>query len=274
MRVCTLGDLLLDVVVRLDHPLVAGADTPARTTIVPGGQAANVAAWVAALGADARLITKLAADEGGGLAIDALTQLGVDVRGPFVAGGTGIVVSLVAGDGERTMASDRGVSAALGPAELEPDWFAGCNHLHISGYCLAAEPGRSAARRAAELARAAGASVSLDLAASPLIELCGPSRFRELVTTLAPDAVFCNEAEERAIGGALPGPAWILKRGAKGAVFDGAARPAAPARVVDTTGAGDALAAGWIVAGPDLALAAAARCVATVGALPSPRVAS
>ena len=110
--------------------------------------------------------------------------------------------------------------------------------------------------------------MSIDLSASTVIETCGFERFRELVVALAPDVVFCNGDEDRAIGGAIPGTTWILKRGARGASFAGDERPAAPAEVVDATGAGDALAAGWIVGGADLALEAAARCVATVGAMP------
>jgi ribokinase len=268
MLLCTFGDLLLDVVVRLDHPLVPGADTPARTSLSAGGQAANVAAWAASLGAEARLVAKRADDEGGHLAAMALRRLGVDICGPIAATGTGIVVSLVDAEGERSMASDRRASADLRVGELDPDWFARCDHLHVSGYCLAGEPGRSAARRAIELARAEGAVVSIDLAASTVIEACGPGQFRELVASIAPDVVFCNEDEDRAVGGAISGSAWILKRGARGVSFDGAEWPPAPADVVDATGAGDALAAGWIVGGPDLALAAAARCVATVGAMP------
>jgi ribokinase len=268
MLVCTLGDLLLDVVARLDQPLVTGADTPARTVVSAGGQAANVAAWVATLGAQARLIAKRADDESGQLAAAALQRLDVEICGPVVAGETGVVVSVVTRDGERSMASDRGVSADLRPDELDPEWFAGCGHLHVSGYCLAGEPGRSAALRGAALARAQGATVSIDLSASTVIETRGAERFRELVVELAPDVVFCNEDEDSAIGGALPGATWILKRGALGTSFDGDERPARPAEAVDTTGAGDALAAGWIVGGPDLALEAAARCVATVGAMP------
>lgn len=269
MLVCTLGDLLLDVVARLEQPLVTGADTPATTVVSAGGQAANVAAWAAVLGARARLVAKRADDESGRLAAASLQRLGVELCGPVVAAGTGVVVSIVTRDGERSMASDRGASGDLRPDELDPEWFAGCDHLHVSGYCLADEPGRSAAQRGVELARAEGASVSIDLAASTVIETCGSAEFRELVVGLGPDTVFCNEDEDRAIGGAIPGTTWILKRGARGASFDGDERAAVPSDVVDATGAGDALAAGWIVGGPNLALEAAARCVARPGALPT-----
>jgi sugar/nucleoside kinase (ribokinase family) len=81
--------------------------------------------------------------------------------------------------------------------------------------------------------------------------------------------VFANEDEDRVFGGRLPGVVWILKHGARGCSFDGDEREALPVpEVVDTTGAGDALAAGWIVGGPDLALEAAARSVQRVGSMP------
>jgi sugar/nucleoside kinase (ribokinase family) len=71
------------------------------------------------------------------------------------------------------------------------------------------------------------------------------------------------------VGRSLVDAAWILKRGARGCSFDGEEREALPVEhVVDSTGAGDALAAGWIVGGPDLALEAAARCVQHLGAMP------
>ena len=89
------------------------------------------------------------------------------------------------------------------------------------------------------------------------------------MTSLRPDVVFANEDEERVFGGPLPGAAWILKRGARGCSFDGDERPALPVdRVVDTTGAGDALAAGYLVGGPTVALEAAARCVTRLGSMP------
>ena len=90
-----------------------------------------------------------------------------------------------------------------------------------------------------------------------------------MIVRLAPDTVFANEDEERIVGGPFPGMTWITKRGAAGASFDGDEREALSVEnVVDSTGAGDALAAGWIVGGPDLALEAAARCVSRLGSLP------
>jgi sugar/nucleoside kinase (ribokinase family) len=266
--VCALGDLTLDVVVRLSGPLSVGADTGSRIALGPGGQAANVAAWAAALGARSRFVGKRGEDDAGRLAQEALTAHGVDVVGPR-EGRNGVVCSLVSPDGERSMASDRGAAAALRADEVEASWLDGCDHLLVSGYALLREPARGAALRAAGLARAQGAAIGVDLSSWTDLRDVGPARFRELLEEIAPDVVFANEDEERALGGPLPGPAWILKRGARGCSFDGEEREALPVeQVVDTTGAGDALAAGWIVGGPDLALEAAARSVARLGSMP------
>jgi len=87
-------------------------------------------------------------------------------------------------------------------------------------------------------------------------------------SSLEPDVVFANEDEER-VAGRVDDTAWILKRGAGGCSFDGDERAAIPVEhVLDSTGAGDALAAGWIVGGPELALEAASRCVQRLGAMP------
>jgi sugar/nucleoside kinase (ribokinase family) len=268
MLVCTLGDLTLDVVVRLSGPIATGGDTHATIRVGPGGQAANVAAWAVTLGANARFIGKTGSDDAGGLVRAKLEALGVDLVGP-VAGRNGTICSLVSPDGERSMASDRGSAADLRPDELEPGWLTGCDHLHVSGYALVLEPARSAALRAAELGRAAAAQLSVDLASWSAIEDAGVEAFREALRELEPDVVFANEDEERVVGRSFAASRWILKRGAGGCSFDGDERRAPPIeQVVDSTGAGDALAAGWIVGGPDLALEAAARCVQQLGAMP------
>ena len=268
MRVVSLGDLALDVVVRMRGSLARGADTASDVTLAAGGQGANVSAWAAALGAEARWLGKRAADGAGRLAAEGLERRGVELVGPVVETGNGVVVSLVEDGGERSMFPDRGVATDLRPEELETGWLA-CDHLHVSGYALVADPVASAAARAVELAREHGARVSVDLSSWSAIRDRGAAGFRALVASLAPDVVFANEDEEDLFGGPLAGAAWVLKRGARGCSFDGEERAALPVEsVVDTTGAGDALAAGWIVGGADLALAAAARCVQHAGAMP------
>jgi sugar/nucleoside kinase (ribokinase family) len=268
MLVCTLGDQTLDIVVRLSGPIAAGGDTDAEILVAPGGQAANVAAWAAALGARARTIGKRGADDAGRLVRRGLEARGVDVLGPE-EGRNGVICSLVCPDGARSMAADRASGGDLRAEEVEEAWLDGCEHLFVSGYALLREPARGAAFRSVELARARGAAVSTDLSTWSAIRDAGADEIRDVVLELAPDTVFANEDEERIVGGPFPGMTWITKRGARGASFAGDERAALPvARVVDSTGAGDALAAGWIVGGPDLALDAAARCVSQLGSLP------
>ena len=106
MRICTLGDLLLDVIVRLEEPLSRGADAVARTRSGAGGQAANVSAWVAELGADARFVGKRGNDTAGALVAQELEERGVELCGPVVEGPTAKVVAeqghnLVAGRQKR-----------------------------------------------------------------------------------------------------------------------------------------------------------------------------
>ena len=261
LMIVSLGDLLLDVIVRLRQPLAEGADADAITQLGPGGQAANVAAWVAELGGKSRFVGKRADDEAGGIAARGLERYGVEVRGPVVEGRTGTVVALVAEDGARTMASDRGVSPDF---QVEPAWLEGCTHLHLPGYSLLRSPIDDTALRAAELAP----RVSVDLSSWSAIRDFGPERFRRRLQALRPAIVFANEDEERILGGSLEGCEWVLKRGSLGARFGDLELPAVPAEVLDTTGAGDALAAGYLVGGPELALAAAARCVAKLGSMP------
>ena len=261
--IVTIGYLLLDVIVRLSQPLADGADADAVTQLGPGGQAANVAAWVAELGGEARFVGKLAKDDAGVIAAQGLERYGVDVRGPTVQGRTGTVVSLVAADGSRTMASDRGVSPDLRTEEVDTDWVLE-ETLHVPVYSLVREPIATAALRAAELAE----FVSVDLSSWSVIQDFGPDRLRARLEALDPDVVFANEAEEEAIGGRLGRALWIVKLGARGARFGNELLPALPADVVDTTGAGDAFAAGWHLGGAELALEAAARCVAKLGSMP------
>jgi ribokinase len=276
LRVATLGDVLLDVVVLLSEPLAPGGDVRASTRAGAGGQAANVAAWAAELGADARCIAKRGDDPAGELVARELAAHRVDLAGPVAAGATGTVVSIVR-DGDRSLASDPGVAPSLEPDELEAAWLA-CDVLHLSGYALLREPIAATALLAARLAREQGARVSVDVAAWTEIRSYGPVRFRELLDVLAADILFATEAEWELLGGAyLTAPVGVLKRGARGCtVFTEDAKldfAALNSEVIDPTGAGDAFAAGFLLGGsPEEAarrgLEAAARCVAKVGSMP------
>ncbi len=255
----TLGDLLLDVIVRLDDPLVPGDDQLAHTRATAGGQAANVAAWSAELGAEARYVGRRGEDAAGELVTRELGERGVEVVGP-ASGRTGIVVS-IASEGDRTMASDRGSAPDLAPGDLDPAWF-DCDVLHISGYSLLREPIASAAVAAAGLARGNGAVVAVDVSTWTLVD----DAFRAQLRELQPDVLFATEREQEVVGELAT--RWVVKRGAQGLTVDGRDYPAAPGTVVDTTGAGDALAAGFHVGGPQLGVEIAARCCGQMGAMP------
>lgn len=265
--ICSLGDLLLDVVVRLDSPIAEDTDTYGRTRVGPGGQAANVAAWVAALGGRARFVGKRARDPAGRLLADELDRRGVEVVGPEVETGTGTVVSIATADGRRTMLSDRGVALDFAPEELESAWLRGCEWLHVPVYSLTRPPLRDTALDAIRNV----AQVSVDLSGTVALEQAGVPFVRDLIEDRTSTVVFGNEAEVAMLG-PVPAASVVVKRGARGVLVrthsDTRELPALATQVVDTTGAGDALAAGFLLGGPELGLEAAARCVAQMGAMP------
>jgi len=261
--ICVLGDAHLDVVVSPGGPVAEDTDTPARTAVGVGGQAANVAAWVVALGGRARLIAARATDLAGQLVAAELARRGVDLVGPVIDGRTGVVVSLTDGTG-RSMLTDRGVGPRLAARLLQPGWLDGCSWLHLPGYSLAAEPVAGAALAAAERAP----RLSLDLSSTAVLQDYGAARFGELIARLRPAVIFGTEAEAALVGEVPPGSELVVKLGARGVRAGGTVFAALPTRPVDPTGAGDAFAAGYLVGGIRLGLQAAARAVATMGAMP------
>jgi ribokinase len=263
--ICVLGDAHLDVVVRVSGPVAEETDTPAQTVVGVGGQAANVAAWIAALSGPgrARLVAAQAADPAAGLVRAELARRGVDLQGPVLDGRTGVVVSLSDAGRSRSMLTDRGVGPRLDREALRPEWLAGCGWLHLPAYSLVSWPVRGAALAAAgQLPRR-----SLDLSSTAAIQDYGLRPFRTLAARLRPDVVFGTEAEADLVG-PVPGARTVVKLGARGVRTAGTTYPASPAEPVDSTGAGDAFAAGYLVGGIELGLQAAARAVSTMGAMP------
>jgi sugar/nucleoside kinase (ribokinase family) len=119
-----------------------------------------------------------------------------------------------------------------------------------------------AAIEAARLAR----RVSVDLASAHDIEIVGARQFAARLEELRPDLAFATEAERATVPGFET--AWVIKLGARGASFPEGVYPAPRVAAVDTTCAGDALAAGYLVGGPELAIEAAARSIGAIGAMP------
>jgi ribokinase len=278
--ICVLGDAHLDVVVGLAGPVAAETDTPADTWVGVGGQAANVAAWVSELGGQARLIAARGSDLAAGLVAGDLERRGVTMAGPVLDGRTGVVVSLSEHGTRRSMLTDRGVGPMLTADALRDAWLDGCDLLHLPAYSLVREPIGGAARAAA----ARVPRVSVDLSSTAVLQEYGPQRFRALLGRLRPAIVFGTEAEAALLGDLDHGDldhgdpehgdlghedaSLVVKLGARGVRVAGTEYPALPTNAVDSTGAGDAFAAGYLVGGVSLGLAAAARAVAKMGAMP------
>jgi len=237
-------------------PVRAGTDTPAEVYRRRGGSAANVAVMVSRAGGSARFLGQVGADALGDRLLDELRADGVDAR-VRRGGHTGTIVVLVAPDGERTFCTDRGASILLDG--VDAGWLAGVASLHVPGYSFTEGPLATSAARLVELAHDRGIAVSLDASSAGALRDLGPGRFAELVERLAPDSVFANDDEAALLDWGpdrpAPGATWtIVRHGAAPTLIvgaDGSSR-AVPVpvvdRVVDTTGAGDAFAAGFLLA--------------------------
>src|SRR5262249_41057753 len=208
-------------------------------------------------------ITARAADPAGRMVAGELASRGVELAGPVLPGRTGVVVSLSDAGRSRSMLTDRGVGTQLQAAHLKDEWFTGCTRLHLPGYSLLREPVQGAAPAAPR--RPPGPSV--DLSSPSALRDYGVDRFRALLAGLRPQAVFGTE-EEADLVGEVPGAEMVVKLGPRGVCAGGVTHAAAPVTAVDATGAGDAFAAGYLLGGVSLGLAAAARAVARMGAMP------
>jgi len=283
MTILVVGDVATDVVAVLSGEPAPGSDRPASIRTRGGGAGANVAVHLAALGADVVLAGVVGADPAGAALVAELRGAGVRLAIRTAPGvSTGTIVSLVELGGQRSMLADRGANLELRPGDLPQPPDGG--HLHLSGYTLLDEGPRAAGLAALAAAAEAGCTISVDPASTGPLARYGADRW--LADTAAATVLLPNADEVRLLTGSADTAQAARQLAARHRVVavslgpDGALwaegeelvhRPAHPATVVDTTGAGDAFAAGllaaWLAgAGPADALdAGLARAAAVVG---------
>ncbi|MFK0013949.1 carbohydrate kinase family protein [Streptomyces sp. NPDC091027] len=260
------GDVVTDVVAMHPEPIVPATDTTARIRTLPGGAGANAACWAARTGsAEVRLLARVGTESARWherALVDAgvRPRLVIDPEEP-----TGTVVALVDGAAERTFLTDSGASLRLSPADWAPSLLDGAAHLHLSGYLYFADRSRELAVVALREARARGVPVSVDPASAGFLAGLGPERFMEAAA--GAEVLLPNADEARLLAG-LPQSAGVARAavalsrrvplvvvtlGGEGALIAEGGRitaevPAHPVEAVDSTGAGDAFAGGFLAA--------------------------
>ena len=254
-RVICAGHCNWDVTLRVDRLPDPDDEAEIRSESgTRGGSAANAACTLARLGVDVGLLASVGDDDHGASARGALRAAGVDCRHVRVVPDGATTVKYVVADaaGRVFVLGRDGDNEAFAAGDLPDGALADAAHLHLTGQSPAT------ARRLAERARDAGASVSFDPGRRVTDRAFAPVLERA-------DVVFLNEAEAEALAAAdRPADAAVavLKRGARGAevrTADGVVEhPGFRVDVADTTGAGDAFAAGFVAARLDGASHAAA----------------
>jgi sugar/nucleoside kinase (ribokinase family) len=260
-QVLVVGDVMDDVIVKPEGPMVRGSDRRASVRHLPGGAGANQATWLAHFGVKVGLLAKV-----GNSDLEHYTTL-LQRRGirPWLTTDrilpTGSLVAIIDADGERSFFSDRGANMMLDPDDLRSDLLDEVGLLHISGYALFAPRSRATVQELMRQAQERAIRWTVDPASTGFLTEVGPAEFLNWTNGAA--FCFANEAEAALLAGS-PDPAMqavvlarhydhvVIKRGGRGAELFGrdgvclATLPAPPVEVLDTTGAGDAFLAAFL----------------------------
>ena len=284
---------MLDVIARIEvspQKINYGSDTTSRISTNGGGAAGNVAAWLTRTSAKSTIVSHVGDDPAGAALVAEFDALGVAHKDLVISGQpSGVVVVLVDSSGERTMFPDKGANSTLKLTDLPP--LDNCQAVYISGYALLNPLSRPAVLAMAERIRADSIPIYFDPASVGAMKDVSDKEIHQWFSMM--NVLLLNEEEsifltglidiERALDYLLEfSEVVVIKRGSLGAIakargYDSISVPAISATVVDTTGAGDSFAAGFIAtyaekhdltaamtAGSELA----AQCVAIVGGRP------
>ena len=292
-KVLCIGDVMLDVVTKIDvmpSEINYGSDTPAKISTHGGGAAGNVAAWLTRTDARATIVGHVGNDAAGSALVSEFDALGVRHHNLVIENGhSGVVVVLVDPTGERTMFPDNGANSGLHIGDL-PE-LEGFNAAYISGYSPLDPLSLKGIKEMIAKIRKAGITIYFDPASVGGMKEVAIEEVKSWLPMM--DVLLLNEEEAIYLSGGsdieialdyllTQCQTVVIKRGSQGAIGksrggDSVSVPAIPTTVVDTTGAGDSFAAGFIsyfATKKDLARAlmagaeVAAHCVAIVGARP------
>ncbi len=292
-KVLCIGDVMLDVVTKigvLPSQVNYGSDTPATISTHGGGAAGNVASWLTQAGAQSTIVGHVGNDSAGSALVSEFDALGVRHHNLVVDNGhSGVVVVLVDPTGERTMFPDNGANSGLHIGDL-PE-LTGYDAVYISGYSPLDPLSLPGIKEMITKMREAKLPIYFDPASVGGMKEVAIDEVKSWLPLM--DVLLLNEEEaiyltdtsdiESALEILLKDcETVVIKRGSHGAIGksrggESVSVPAIPTTVVDTTGAGDSFAAGFIsyfATKKDLARAlmagaeVAAHCVAIIGARP------
>ena len=291
--VLVVGDVITDVIVMPDGPMVRGSDRRATIRQRPGGSGANQAVWLGSLGVPVRFVARVAASD---LATNVAyfrsrgvePLLSADDEAP-----SGVLISIVDSDGERSFLTDRGSNLNLSARDLPIGLLDTADFLLVSGYSFFTAGPRAAVMALLKEARERKIATAGDPASVGFLREVGPEAF--LKWTQGTGTIFANLDEALELTGSVDlnlqmqtlGRFYgrvVIKRGIAGAAIGGRggvqlSMPAPPSDVIDTTGAGDAFAAAFIACelrGGKLedclkaGIAAGAEAVTKIGGQPQP----
>jgi sugar/nucleoside kinase (ribokinase family) len=293
VRVLCIGDVMLDVITKISvmpDKINYGSDTPSKISTHGGGAAGNVASWLTRTDARATIVGHVGDDAAGSALMSEFDALGVHHENLMVdKGSSGVVVVLVDPTGERTMFPDNGANSGLHIGDL-PE-LDGYNAVYLSGYSPLDPLSRPGVLAMISKIKEVGLPIYFDPASVggmmevSLDEVKSWIRLMDVILLNEEEAIYLTgetDPEKALESLLLECETVVIKRGSQGAI--GKTRgsilvsvPAIPTEVVDTTGAGDSFAAGFIAQyavtnnmqhSLEAGAAVAARCVAIVGARP------